>query len=109
MGLNNQADPDLTRADLILDAIMGYGLTGNPRGDAAEWIERANGSGRRILALDAPSGLDTTTGMPGQPCVRARATLTLALPKTGLLAGRARPFVGDLYVDSPNTARFFQS
>jgi len=109
MGLNNQADPDLTRADLILDAIMGYGLTGNPRGDAAEWIERANGSGRRILALDAPSGLDTTTGTPGQPCVRARATLTLALPKTGLLAGRARPFVGDLYVDSPNTARFFQS
>lgn len=98
MGLTNQAEPNLAQADLIIDAMMGYGLTGNPRGEAAVWIERANGSGRRILALDAPSGLDTTIGTPGQPCVRATATLTLALPKTGLLAGRARPFVGDLYV-----------
>ena len=47
---------------------------------------------------ETPSGLDTTTGHPGNPCLRAAATLTLLLPKTGLLAPEARPYVGDLYL-----------
>src|SRR3990172_10195141 len=98
MGLAMKADPDLAQADLIVDALIGYGLSGNPRGAVAAWIERANASGRPILALDTPSGLDTTTGQPGSPCIRATATLTLALPKTGLLTPQARPFVGDLYL-----------
>ncbi|MBI5291395.1 MAG: NAD(P)H-hydrate epimerase [Chloroflexi bacterium] len=98
MGIVVEYTLDLARADLILDAIIGYGLTGNPRGEAAEWIERANRSGRPILALDAPSGLDTTSGLAGQPCIGATATLTLALPKSGLIAPQAQPFVGDLYL-----------
>jgi NAD(P)H-hydrate epimerase len=98
LGLDSQSDPDLTAADLIIDALLGYGLRGDPRGLIAEWIEQANRSGRPILALDAPSGLDTTTGQAGWPCVRATATLTLALPKTGLLAQPAAPFVGELYL-----------
>ncbi len=89
---------DLARADLIIDAIIGYGLTGNPHGEAAEWIEQANRSGCPILALDAPSGLDTTSGLAGQPCIGATATVTLALPKTGLIAPQAQPFVGELYL-----------
>jgi NAD(P)H-hydrate epimerase len=98
MELARQTDPDLAQADLIIDALIGYGLSGNPRGAVAEWIERANASGRPILALDLPSGLDATTGQPGSPCIRAMATLTLALPKTGLLRPQARPNVGDLYL-----------
>ena len=98
MNLAVEDDPDLTQADLILDALIGYGLTGNPRGAVAEWIDRANQAARPILALDTPSGLDTTTGLPGSPCMRATATMTLALPKTGLLTSQARPFVGDLYL-----------
>lgn len=98
MGLISEGDVDLSQADLILDALIGYGLTGNPRGAAAEWITWANGAGRPILALDAPSGLDATTGQPGQPCIRAAVTLTLALPKTGLLTPEARPLVGELYL-----------
>ncbi len=97
MGLAKNDDPDLARADLIVDALIGYGLTGDPRGPVTDWIERANAANRPILSLDTPSGLDTTTGVPGQPCIRAAATLTLALPKTGLLALSARPLVGDLY------------
>jgi NAD(P)H-hydrate epimerase len=98
MGLANNDYPDLARADVILDALIGYGLTGDPRGPVAEWIERAQAARRPILSLDTPSGLDTTTGVPGHPCIRASATLTLALPKTGLLALSARPLVGDLYL-----------
>ncbi|HLE28113.1 MAG TPA: NAD(P)H-hydrate epimerase, partial [Anaerolineales bacterium] len=98
MGLANHDDPDLAQADLIVDALIGYGLTGDPRGTMAEWIERANAAGCPILSLDTPSGLDATTGIPGHPCIRASATLTLALPKTGLLALSARPLIGDLYL-----------
>ena len=84
--------------ELIIDAIIGYGLQGNPRGTAADWIRWANRWTCPILALDTPSGLDTTTGAPGEPCIRATATLTLALPKTGLLAERAKRYVGHLYL-----------
>lgn len=85
-------------ADLIIDALLGYGLSGDPRPPISGWIETINGLGIPILSLDAPSGLDTTTGEPGSPCVQASATLTLALPKTGLLTSTARQFVGDLYL-----------
>ncbi len=86
------------RGDLILDAVIGYGLSGAPTGITATAIQAANGSGIRIIALDAPSGLDTTTGTVYDPCIRAEATLTLALPKVGLLASAARSVVGELYV-----------
>jgi NAD(P)H-hydrate epimerase len=98
MALTQADAPDLSEADLIVDAIIGYGLTGNPRGEAAEWIRRANAAKRPILALDAPSGLDTTTGLAGDPCIQATATLTLALPKSGLLSPGARPVVGELFL-----------
>lgn len=98
MDLTQADDPDLAQADLILDAIIGYGLSGDPRGEAARWIRQANEAQRPILALDAPSGLDTTSGSAGDPCIRATATLTLALPKVGLLSPAARPVVGDLYL-----------
>ncbi len=85
-------------ADLILDALIGYGLRGAPRGISADLIRRANASGRNILALDTPSGLDTTSGEIFDPCIRAQATLTLALPKIGLLHPHARAVVGELYL-----------
>jgi len=98
MGISNRATVDLNNTDLIIDAMIGYGLTGDPRGIVANWITRVNDAGRPVLALDTPSGLDTTTGTPGNPCVRASATLTLALPKTGLVAAEAIAYVGDLYL-----------
>ncbi len=98
MGLATNDDPDLAKADLILDALIGYSLSGNPRGAAAEWIERVNASKRPVLALDTPSGLDTTTGIPAASCIHAKATMTFALPKTGLVTPQAQSFVGDLYV-----------
>jgi NAD(P)H-hydrate epimerase len=78
--------------------MIGYGLQGNPRPNVVEWIHWANDSGVTILALDAPSGMDTTTGIPGQPCIQATATLTLALPKVGLLSTLASQYVGELYL-----------
>ena len=82
-------------ADVVIDALIGYSLRGNPTGAAAELIEWANNPAAPILALDTPSGLDITTGTPGNPCVWAAAPLTRALPKTGLLDATE---VGELYL-----------
>jgi NAD(P)H-hydrate epimerase len=88
----------LESSALILDAMLGYGSRGDPRSPVKDWIIRANASGVPILSLDSPSGLDTTTGKPGQPCIRAKATMTLALPKTGLFAAEAGNYVGKIYL-----------
>ena len=84
--------------DLLIDGLMGYGLEGNPRDRVAMIIEDANSSGRPILALDVPSGMNATSGEAYDPCIKATATLTLALPKTGFLSPSASPYVGDLYL-----------
>ncbi len=83
-------------ADVILDALIGYSLHGDPTGRSGELIEWANEQPSLVLALDTPSGLDATTGEPGSPCVEATATLTLALPKTGVL--KAPHWVGRLFL-----------
>lgn len=98
MQLAGNHEPDLETCDLVIDAMLGYGLKGDPRGQVADWIARVNTAGRLSLALDAPSGLDASTGIPGTPCLRAAATLTLAMPKTGLLVPSALRYVGALYL-----------
>ncbi len=69
-------------ADLVIDAVLGYSLKGAPRGGAANLI--ADMDGRRVLSLDTPSGVDTSTGATPGVHVTAEATLTLAAPKVGL-------------------------
>jgi NAD(P)H-hydrate epimerase len=86
----------LPDADLIIDALLGFGLSGAPSGPAARLITAANAHSAPVLAVDLPSGLDARTGDPYDPCIRADATLTLALPKTGLLAPTARSVIGEL-------------
>ncbi|MFV9673260.1 MAG: NAD(P)H-hydrate epimerase, partial [Acidimicrobiia bacterium] len=70
--------------DVVLDGVIGYSLQGAPRGEAGTLIRWANEQGAPVLSLDAPSGVDTTTGTVFEPAIRATATMTLALPKEGL-------------------------
>lgn len=84
--------------DLIVDGLIGYSLREAPRGRAADLIRWANGEGTSILALDVPSGVDAGAGTVHDPVIIATATVTLALPKTGLRAAAARPCVGELYL-----------
>ena len=82
-------------ADVVLDAVIGYSLQGDPRGRAADLVRWMNTTPAPVLSLDTPSGLDVTTGRAHDPCVRADATMTLALPKAGLYPA---PQTGDLYL-----------
>ena len=85
-------------SDVVLDGVIGYSLQGAPRGAAASLIRWTNEQTAPVLALDTPSGLDTTTGAVYDPAVEAAATLTLALPKDGLRDPRAVDSVGELYL-----------
>jgi NAD(P)H-hydrate epimerase len=87
-----------SRPDLIVDGIIGYSLKGAPRGVAGDLIRWANVQGAPILALDAPSGVDTTTGTVYDPAIKATATMTLALPKEGLRAPEVEAHTGELYL-----------
>ena len=72
-------------ADIIIDALIGYSLEGPPGGDALRLIQWANAADAPILSLDVPSGVDATTGDTPGAYIQPQWTLTLALPKTGLL------------------------
>jgi NAD(P)H-hydrate epimerase len=89
----SQARNALDRAQIVVDALIGYSLRGAPLGRAAELIDLCNEHAAHVISLDVPSGLDATSGQaPGQ-VVRPDRTLTLALPKTGL-----RSVPGELYL-----------
>jgi NAD(P)H-hydrate epimerase len=80
--------------DLVLDALIGYGLKAAPAGRVAELIKWTRSSGASVLALDIPSGVDATSGHAPGVFVDAGWTLTLALPKTGLIPQLS----GELYL-----------
>ena len=71
-------------AELVVDAIFGTGLARAPEGKFAAWINAVNESGKRVVAVDVPSGLDAETGVAYSPVVNADVTVTLGLPKPGL-------------------------
>lgn len=89
---------ELPPADLVIDAIIGYGLRGDPHGKARDLIQLANSSIAPILSLDVPSGVDSGASQRFMPHVQAAATMMLALPKTGLLVQPARAACGDFYL-----------
>lgn len=82
----------------IVDGLYGTGLKREVTGLPAELIRRANATGRPILAIDIPSGLDATSGRPHGDAIRARITVTLAAAKPGLVKPSARAYTDRLVV-----------
>ena len=85
-------------ADVVVDGLIGYSLRGAPRGTAASLIRWANQQAAPVVSLDAPSGVDSTSGAVLEPAVEAAATMTLALPKEGLRSPGIARNMGDLYL-----------
>lgn len=97
-GLGMKRDPGqgLGAPDLVIDALLGYGQTGAPRGGIAELA--AATTGLPVLALDVPTGLELESGTGFEPAVRAEATMTLALPKYGLHSEAGLERTGELHL-----------
>lgn len=92
----------LAGADWIVDALLGTGAAGAPRGAMATAIESINAVARRervrVFAVDLPSGLDCDTGGAAGACVRADLTATFVATKVGFDAPAARPLLGEVQV-----------
>lgn len=85
-------------ADFLIDALVGYSLRGTLNGITLDIVSAANSAGVPVLSLDLPSGIDADVGTGSGEVIRAIATMTLALPKIGLLDQRAEAFTGDIYL-----------
>jgi NAD(P)H-hydrate epimerase len=74
---------EVNGAGLVVDAILGTGVTGNPRDACAAAISAINGAcgGKNVVALDVPSGLDSDSGACGDPTVHASLTVTIGVDK----------------------------
>jgi ADP-dependent NAD(P)H-hydrate dehydratase / NAD(P)H-hydrate epimerase len=85
-------------AAVVVDGLLGTGIRPPLREPAPGIINAINATGRPIIAVDVPSGMDADTGMGAEAAVRATATLTLAAPKPGLAGApqSGRIFVADL-------------
>ena len=86
-------------AELVVDAVLGTGLSRRPSGVFKTAIQAINASGRPVLALDCPSGLDMDTGWTGGVAVQATVTVAFICLKGGLLTGRAPDLTGDIVVE----------
>ena len=85
-----------TPGDLVVDAIFGTGLTRPVEGLAKEIVEAINKSGRRVVSVDIPSGLDCDSGLPLGAAIKAAETVSFCGMKKGFDAGRS--FVGKVIV-----------
>ena len=77
--------PDLATCDVIVDALLGTGLSRPVTGLQSKVIERINSAGKTVLSLDIPSGVHGDTGAVMGTAVRADLTVTFGLPKRGNL------------------------
>jgi NAD(P)H-hydrate epimerase len=84
--------------DLIIDALLGTGLLGEVREPFLSAINAINETGRPVLSIDIPSGLDADTGRPLGAAVRATTTITFVARKAGFLQDEARSYLGRVEV-----------
>lgn len=97
-GAELKSDANIANCELLVDAIFGTGLRGVVRDPIASVINTINSLRTPILSVDLPSGLDANTGHPLGTCVQADRTVTIGLPKRGVLVHPGAEFAGNLEV-----------
>ncbi len=87
-------DSDFRHGDIIIDGLLGTGVKGSLRKPYGNWIKTVNASLLTVVSLDIPSGLNADNGQLKDDCIMSDMTVTMALPKCGLVLGRGPEFCG---------------
>ena len=105
LGLPYEEDPKflaikkkIEENHIVVDAIVGTGLKREITGLMKETIQALNASGKVVISVDIPSGLDADTAEIHGVCVRADVTVTMGALKIGFLKEKARPWTGKIVV-----------
>jgi len=88
----------LEGAGVVVDALLGTGFAGVPRGLVAEAIDAIGACGAPVVACDVPSGVDASTGEVAESAIRAIATATFHAPKPGLYVNPGKSHAGSVRV-----------
>ncbi len=100
----------LLSAQVVVDALLGTGISGTLRAAMVALIEQVNQANKPVLALDLPSGLCADTGMSLGATIKASVTLTFIAAKPGLFTGAAVDYTGECLCDDLNlSAEVFAS
>ncbi|MDO9574670.1 MAG: NAD(P)H-hydrate dehydratase, partial [Candidatus Contubernalis sp.] len=91
-------EKELICANLVVDALLGTGLVSQVRGLMREAIECLNQAGKTVISVDIPSGIHGDTGEVLGRAVRAKKTVTFALPKQGLFLYPGAEYAGEVIV-----------
>lgn len=83
--------------ELIVDALLGIGLSGPVHGVIASAINQINSSTLPVISLDIPSGLNADTGLVENFCVKAFATVTFIAPKPGMYTLDGPDYCGEIH------------
>jgi ADP-dependent NAD(P)H-hydrate dehydratase / NAD(P)H-hydrate epimerase len=86
------------RPHVVVDALLGTGLKGEPREKTSALIEQINAAGVPVVAVDVPSGVNASTGEVAGAAVRADLTVTMHGPKVGLAVAPGRFCAGEVVV-----------
>lgn len=84
--------------DIIVDAIFGIGLSRNVEGSHGDIVAAMNQSGKEIVAVDVPSGIDASTGQVMGVAVKATHTVTFGYAKMGLLLYPGAAYAGRVHL-----------
>jgi NAD(P)H-hydrate epimerase len=88
----------INHADLLIDGLLGTGLSGELSKDLAEALERINLLDKTVVSIDIPSGVNGETGAVSPLAVNARLTVTLGFPKWGLFLDPGHRYAGKVVV-----------
>lgn len=97
----------LTRADVIIDALLGTGINGTLRKEFADVIDAINLSNTPVVSVDVPSGLDADTGESLGQCIQADVTITFVGIKMGLTTGIGKQSCGNLIFNDLGIGKAF--
>ncbi|MHB1285699.1 MAG: NAD(P)H-hydrate dehydratase [Leptospirales bacterium] len=105
--LSNRGWHRINHADVLIDGILGTGYRGTLSPDLQNVIARINQTGKKVVAVDIPSGVDGATAEVSSEAIKATLTVTFGLPKWGLLTDPGHRFTGMIVVSEIGTPSIF--